>query len=365
MINQKRLLDTFLALVRIDSEWGDEAAMAREVAARLDRQGVSAETDGAGNVIAAVPGRVDGAPPVLFCAHLDTVRPGKGIVPQVTDGLITSASDTVLGADNKAAVAALLELLHSLAEDETAHGPIELVFTTGEEIFCAGAGTLDFSRFRARLAYAFDSPAPVGHVVTAGPGHVRIEAEFVGTSAHTGINPAAGRSAVRAAADAISRMRLGALAERTSANIGVIEGGTGPNIVAERCRLDGEARSCVPEDLRAAVDNLVAACADAAREHGVECHVTATPTLEPYHHEPDAPVVRLARQAARRAGLPDDVTWTLVGSDVNVLNAHGIPAVNLGAALTHAHTERESMRVYDLVAIARHAEAIVLEAAQP
>jgi len=363
MINIKRMLDTFLALVRIDSEWGEEAALARDVADRLAALDVSADIDGAGNVIATLAAAPPSqAPPVLFCAHLDTVKPGKGVVPQVTDGVVTSASDTILGADNNAAIAALLELAHSLHEDGTSHGPVELLFTTGEEIFCTGASALDFSRLESRLGYAFDSPAPIGHVVASGPGHVQTTAEFVGRAAHTGIEPEVGLSAIRAAADAITRMRLGPLGERTSANVGTIAGGTGRNVVPERCTLEGEARSCSAADLAAAVADMRAACENAAAEHGVTCTFTHTQTLQPYAHEADAPVVALARAAARRAGLPDEVTWTLVGSDVNVLNANGIPAVNLGAALTHSHTTRESQRVRDLADIAAHAEAIALEA---
>ena len=244
MVGTERLLDTFLDLVRIPSPSGQEEAVAEAIAARLGALGIAVERDAVGNLIA----RVDGVgEPLLLTAHMDTVVPCEGVVPVVRgEGdarIVASAGDTILGADDKAGVAILLELLAVLAENELAHRPLELLFTVGEEKGLRGAKALDVGRFRATMGLGLDVAGVPGIMVVHAPYQDHWRAVVHGRAAHAGGNPEAGVSAIQVAAEGIAGMPLGRIDDETTANIGVIQGGRATNIIPDRVELDGEARS--------------------------------------------------------------------------------------------------------------------------
>ncbi|HEU4979113.1 MAG TPA: M20/M25/M40 family metallo-hydrolase [Solirubrobacteraceae bacterium] len=354
-VERRRLNDTFAALCAIPSPFGRERAMAERVAQELRALGVEVEEDGAaaesgaecGNLLARIgpePPRAERS--VLLCAHLDTV-PHEGVVePVLVDGGWESAGDTILGADNKAAVAVLLALAHRVAVEGAPVG-VELLFTVSEENALAGAKAFDVSRLRSELGYVFDHASPIGEIVTASPSYARIEAEFLGQAAHAGLRPEDGRSAIAAAARAIAGMRLGRLDAETTANVGNIAGGApGTNIVPERCRLLAEARSLSPETLDAVVAEMIDRCQDAANDPAVECDVDVSVErlFEGYRQRPSAPQVVAAEAALRACGYEPTRIATGGGSDANAFEAAGFPCTNLanGTERNHQPDERVS-----------------------
>jgi len=279
----------------------------------------------------------------MFCAHLDTV-PLDGPVEVVLDeGVFRSRGDTILGADNKAAVTVLVELAARYAMANPAVG-LELVFTVAEEDGLRGA-ELDLGSLRSRFGFILDHASPVGEVVTAAPTYERLAAEFEGTEAHSGIRPEDGRSAIEAAAAAVARMKLGRLDEETTANVGVIEGGTASNVVPGRCRIQGEARSLDDGRASRTIGAMVDVCTWAASEHECDVDLEVTEMFRGYRLSSKAQSVTIARAALERSGVEARETSTGGGSDANVFQARGFPCVNLANGTKGAHQPDESVTV--------------------
>jgi tripeptide aminopeptidase len=352
-VERRRLNESLAKLCAIPSPFGRERAAAEHVRAELGALGLDVVEDGAaaetgaecGNLLARLPGRSDRS--VLLCAHLDTV-PHDGVVePVLVDGGWESAGDTILGADNKAAVAVLLAIAHRVAVEGSPVG-IELLFTVSEENALAGAKAFDVSGLCSDFGYVFDHATPIGEVVVASPTYVRIEARFHGAAAHAGIRPEAGRSAIAAAARAIAAMRLGRLDDETTANVGSIRGGAGgTNIVPEHCSFLAEARSLSQSSVEAVVAEMVDCVHDAANDPALECDVDVTVErlFEGYRHSANAPQVAAAEAALRACGYAPRRILTGGGSDANAFEAAGFPCTNLanGTERNHEPTERVSV----------------------
>jgi tripeptide aminopeptidase len=351
-VELRRLNDTFAELCAIPSPFGHERAVADRVTGELRSLELEVEEDGAaddlggdaGNLLARIPGRGDRS--VLLCAHLDTVPHEGPIEPVVVDGGWESAGETILGADNKAAVAVALALARRAAVEGSPVG-VELLFTVGEENALAGAKAFDVSRLRSELGYVYDHASPIGEVVVASPTYYRLEARFHGQAAHAGIRPESGRSAVVAAAKAVAAMRLGRLDEETTANIGSIHGGAGgTNIVPEHCALLGEARSLSETVADTLVAEMVDHCYDAANDPTCECDLdmSVERLFRGYRHKPSAPSVLAAEAALRACGYTPTRIQTGGGSDANAFEAAGLPVTNLanGTERNHEPTERVS-----------------------
>lgn len=343
-----RLGQTFSRLCAIESPFGHERACAEAVAAELRGLGLEvAEDDAAGaagaecgNLLARIPGR--GERSVLLCAHLDTVEVTAPIEPVVVDGGWENANDGILGADNKAAVAVMLETARRCAVEGAPVG-VELLFTVSEENALAGAKAFDASRLRSDFGYVFDHASPIGDVVLASPSYYRIAAEFHGRAAHAGIRPEDGRSAILAAAYAIAAMPLGRIDEQTTANVGSIAGGVGStNVVPERCRLLAEARSLDPARVESAVAGIVDAVHDGASAAECDVDVVVEKLFEGYRTKPSAGAVAAAEAALRATGYEPRRIVTGGGSDANALLVAGFECVNLanGTERNHEPTER-------------------------
>ena len=353
-VERRRLNDTFARLCAIPSPFGRERAMAEAVARELGAMGVDVEEDGVaaevgaecGNLLARIPGR--GERTILLCAHLDTVPEDGTIEPVVVDDGWESAGDTILGADNKAAVAVLLEVARRCAVEGSPVG-LELLFTVSEENALAGAKAFDVTTLRSDWGYVFDHASPIGEIIVASPTYYRFDAEFRGTPAHAGIRPEDGRSAIEAAARAIVAMRLGRIDEETTANIGTIAGGQrgGTNIVAARCTVVGETRSLDASKADAMVAEIVGHVHDAANTPACACDVDVTTQrlFEGYRHPSNAPAVRAAEQALRDCGYVPTRRTTGGGSDANAFEAAGLSCTNLanGTERNHEPTERVSV----------------------
>jgi tripeptide aminopeptidase len=347
-----RLNETFAALCRIPSPFGHERACSDHVAAELRRMGIESREDGAGPAAGAEcgnlyarAGRADAPRTVLLCAHLDTVSVEAAIEPVLVDGGWENAHDAILGADNKAAVAVMLEVARRVSV-EGAPVAVELLFTVSEENALAGAKEVDRAALTADFGYVFDHASPIGEVIVASPTYYRIGADFHGKAAHAGIRPEDGRSAIVAAAHAIGAMPLGRLDAETTANVGSIHGGVGStNVVAERCTLLAETRSLDPEKAEASVARLVDALSDGAAFAECDVDLSVEKLFTGYRVKPSSPAVVAAEAALQTCGYDPRRITTGGGSDANALEVLGLPCVNLanGTERNHEPTERVSV----------------------
>jgi tripeptide aminopeptidase len=338
-----RLADVFAGLCRIPSPFGHERACADRVAAELRGMGVAVEEDEHGNLLARIRARSERT--ILLCAHLDTVETGVPIDPVIVDGGWENANDGILGADNKAAIAVILEVARRASIEGSPVG-LELLFTVSEENALAGAKAFDVSALSADFGFVFDHATPVGGVVVASPTYFRIEAEFHGKAAHAGIRPEDGRSAVVAAARAIAAMPLGRLDDQTTANVGSVHGGVGStNVVPDRCRLLAEARSLDGERVEEVVATLVDALQDAAADTECDVDVVCEKLFTGYRVRPSAPELAAAEAALRACGYEPERLQTGGGSDANALQAAGFSCLNVanGTERNHEPTERVSV----------------------
>lgn len=365
VVDRERLLNEFLELVRIDSVSGQERWLGELLKGRLADLGLSVTEDGAGggrggagNVIAHLPGRVAG-PHLLFCAHMDTVEPGRRIEPVVgADGIIRPAGETILAADDKAGIAAILEALRWVVAEKPDHPAITVVFTVCEETGLLGAKALDAS-VRADLGFVLDATGRPGEVVVRAPSQDKITATVYGRAAHAGVNPEAGINAIYVAARAIAAMPLGRIDPETTANIGIISGGKAVNIVPDNVYLEGEVRSLKSARRAEHTALICRILEETARGAGARAEVQVELLYEGFDLRGSEPVVRIAQEAARRCGLQPVLTQSGGGSDANILNARGIPTVNLATGMEKVHTTEEQIAVADLVDLARLVTAII------
>lgn len=355
MIQNERLLHTFLDYVRIDSESTREGAMAARIATDLKAIGCQIYVDDSGprtgsetgNLYCTLPGTMPGEP-LLLSAHMDTVTPGNGVDPVVENGIIRSRGDTVLGGDDKSGVAAIVEAMRTVVEQGLPHPTIEAVFTVAEEIGLQGSLHLDYDRITARRAAVLDSSGPAGTIVISAPGQYKLSATVLGRRAHAGVAPEEGISAVQVLCDAVSRMKLLRIDQETTANIGTISATSATNIVPDRARLEAEARSRSDEKLEAQVRHMMDCLQTACDRFGASLEGGPTKIYSAYAFSPDDPFVADVAAACRRAGLEPRLTASGGGSDANHMNANGIQALVLGTGMHKVHTTSEELAVRDL-----------------
>jgi len=366
MIDRTRLVAEFLELVRIDSLSKREGRIAKRLGETLTGLGAAVEEDDAGqkvggeagNLLAKLPGTAPGAPALLLCAHMDTVVPGENVKPVVSGDVIRTDGTTVLGGDDKSGLVAILETLRVLREDRIPHGPIDVLFTICEEYGLLGAKHFDAGRLRARTGLVLDVDGACELVVSA-PAANKMVFTVHGLEAHAGVCPEQGISAIKVAGEAIAAMRLGRIDAETTANLGLIEGGLAVNIVPNRVRLRGEARSLSLEKLEAQTDHMRRCFEEAAARHrtrvGERLHTARAETRVERDYDRldlpvDAPIVRLTERAAANLGKPFTTRATGGGSDANVLNGRGLQVANLACGMREIHTVNEWIDVKDMVA---------------
>lgn len=350
------LLTSFLDLCALPTPPGSERAVADRVLAYLRELGLEPEEDAsgpavdsdAGNILCRIPATAPGTP-VFLCAHMDTVPPLAAIEPFVDDdGVVRNAGGTILGADNKSALAVMLEAARRLLEERRPHAGLELVLTTREEVGLVGVRAFDHARLEAQVGYVYDQAAPIGEVILGAPHQRALDVSFRGRAAHAGMVPEEGRSAIAAAAKAIADLRLGRLDEETTANVGLIEGGSARNVVPERCSFLVDVRSHDPVKLAALVQEVLDAATFAAgiEECGLETEVRE---ISPgYRFRRDEPAVALAAAALARAGYEPTFGYTGGGADANIFNERGRRCVNLANGMAAIHTPDEHIAVADL-----------------
>ncbi|MCX6372111.1 MAG: M20/M25/M40 family metallo-hydrolase [Actinobacteria bacterium] len=359
------LRDLFVSLSGIRSPSLEEREIAVAVKDFVRIAGLEAVEDASaalsgcacGNLIVRIAGRGEGTP-IALCAHLDTVPLDRAPTVIVENGVVRTDGETILGADDKAAVAPLLLVLRDLAQEPPA-ADVEFVFTVGEEIGLKGAKALDPAALAAAAVFVFDSEGEPGTVIVAAPTLKAVAAEFRGVAAHAGIEPQHGRSAILAAARALAAMPLGRIDDETTANAGLIEGGSAVNVVAERCVVRAEARSRDEQKLAAQVAVMVEAFTVAAAETGVEVEVDVMEDFHGYAHAADALPRRIAAAALAEAGLEARYVGGGGGSDANVFNARGLPALTLGVGFERVHSPHECISLERLEQLYRLGHALV------
>jgi tripeptide aminopeptidase len=350
-----RLHDTFAALCRIESPSGRERGVADWLTAQLrglglevneDDSGPAAGSD-AGNLLARIEGR--GAGSVLLCAHMDTVPLAAAVEPVLVDGRWENANEGIIGADNKSAIAVILELArHAVAAGEPPPVSIEILFTVCEEVSLRGSREFDTSRLQSAFGYVFDHATPIGEIVVASPTHYRIVAELRGRAAHAGVRPEVGRSAVVAAANAIAAMRLGRLDAETTANVGLITGGSAINVIPERCRVEAEVRSLDADRASTVTTELVDHLQDAANAGECDLDVNVERMFAGYRTKSRAPQLAVAERALRACGYEPRHIDSGGASDANSFEADGFACTCLADGVERNHEPGERVSASDL-----------------
>lgn len=359
-INKDRLIACFTDLVSIDSRSFDERETGEFIQRHLEALGFSVSEDDAGkrfngscgNIYGFKKGGLEGEP-LLFCAHMDTVEPSGGKQAIIGEnGVIKSNGKTVLGADDCAGIAAILEALHVLEERSIPRRSVEVLFTIAEELYCKGAEQFDFSRINAKEAYVLDLMGPIGLAAHKAPTILSFNVTVTGRSSHAGFAPQEGVHSIAAAADAIGKLRMGRLDEETTLNVGVIQGGLATNIVPERCSVSGEIRSYSHAKALRTADVVKKHFADSAGVLGASIDFQLQLHCEAYETRLDHPVVKRFERVCGERGLQAVLQPTFGGSDNNCLAKHGIHGLVIANAMHQCHSCEEYTTVEELCAIA-------------
>jgi tripeptide aminopeptidase len=365
------MVDSFCSLVRITSLSGHEATVAEALARQLTELGLSVEFDKAhepiggevGNLIAKLPATDPYLPTLMLQSHMDTVTPGHGISPQVGEEFITSAGDTILGADAKAGINVILHAVREVVSLDIAHGELQVVLCIAEETGLFGARYLDYSAVSPAYCFVFDGGRQAGGMVIGAPSAYKLTWEVRGKAAHAGVHPEQGINAVQAAAAGIARMRLGRIDFETTSNVGIISGGQARNIVPDCCMVEAEARSHDHDKLESQLAHMTMCMAHAAEEYGAEfVEVERVLSYKRFRLEEEAPIVRIASSAAEAIGIEPSTEIGGGGSDANIFNDRGLPAVICATGAESPHTLTERLNIAEHVRCAEWLVEIVREA---
>lgn len=366
-----RIVHEFMELVQVDSETRNEQEISRVLKEKFNALGLEVMEDdsrertghGSGNLIVTWKAEgVEQAPKLFFTCHMDTVTPGKGIKPQLgEDGWIRSDGSTILGSDDKAGIAALFEAIRVVREQNIPHGQIQFVITAGEESGLMGARAMKPDVLDSDFGYALDSNGEVGSICIAAPTQARIEMKITGKSAHAGVNPEDGISAIQVASKAISKMKLGRIDKETTANIGSFEGGGATNVVCDFVLIRAEARSIVQEKVNHQIQHMREALETTAREFGAQGEFRSEVIYPAFSFTEHDEVVQVAQRAIQGLGLATPTFHSGGGSDANVFNGLGIPTVNLAVGYQNIHTTEEKIKADDLVKVAEVVVALIQE----
>jgi len=354
MIDKKLLLDSFLEYIRIDSEAGNELPMAQRLLADLKEIGCEITTDNAGeavgsngfNIYATLPGD-PALEPLMFSAHMDTVVPGKGIQPVIgEDGIIRAAGDTILAADDKAGLCAIVAALREAAK--VPHRTVEAVFTISEEVGLLGAKNLDYSRIRSKKCVVLDSDRSPARMGVGGPGQNSLRATITGRKAHAGVEPENGISAIQAAAHAVAAMQLLRVDFETTCNIGTFRAEGPTNIVSDHVELVMEVRSRNTDKLVAHTQHIIDCMQQACDRFGAKLEYQVNTMYLGFELKEDHPLVQQVSAALRQMGLEPKLELSGGGSDSNIYVQHGIPTVNIGVGMDKAHTSDEWLCISEM-----------------
>jgi tripeptide aminopeptidase len=372
MINEERLVSLFKELCLINAPALQEKDCFDFVKNHLIKMGLEVHEDNAGakiggnsnNIIAWLRGNKPGAPKIFLSAHLDTVEPTAGLTIEERDGVFYSSSDTILGADDKGGMAPAIEAVQCLIETGEPHGDVCLLFSVAEEIGLKGAAALEVEDLGLDFGYVLDTGPPVGTFVTRTATHDKLDITIMGKPAHAGKDPEKGVNAIQVAAAAIAGMKMGRIGPETTANLGIISGGSAVNVVCPEVKIRAEARSTSVEELDKQVGHMIQRFEEAAREWGAEVNIDHERHYDSYNIPEDSLVVKVAQQASMDLGFGAKLRTTLGGSDANVYNTKGIPTIVVATGMDKIHTHDEFISRRDLVDTAELAYRIIRRASE-
>ncbi|MEG6584281.1 M20/M25/M40 family metallo-hydrolase [Dendrosporobacter sp. 1207_IL3150] len=370
MINKKRMLSEFLELTKIRCSTKAEREVGDLLKQRLINLGLDVFEDevgvqiggNCGNIIGFLPSNVARAETIMLSAHMDCVEPCGNVSPIVEGGIIKSCGNTILGADDKAGIAAILEGIRAIVENKLPHGGIQVVFTVSEEGGLDGSKNINKKHLKAAMGYALDSGGEPGQIITKAPGQNSIDVIIHGKKAHAGVAPEQGINAIVLAGKALAELKQGRIDEETTANVGIINGGNATNIVPDRVEIKCEARSRNVEKLAAQTEHMRNTFERVALENGGRVEVNIHHAYDPYVLTDDAPVVQLAVKSAESIGLKPVIQATGGGSDANFFNGYGVPTAVLGVGMSKVHTTEEYIKEEDLYNTAELVVAIITNA---
>jgi tripeptide aminopeptidase len=359
MIHEQRLVETFLELVQIDSPAGDEQQIAERVAEKLRALGAQVHIDALYNVSAFLPGRgvKQGTKPLFLNAHTDNVAPARGIKPIVAGGQIASDGTTVLGADDLAGVAAILEGVTALVESDKKFVPLEIAITSQEELGLVGAKGLDLQNFTAKEGVVLDSGGPVGAIILASPTHNLLEITIKGKASHSA-RPEGSINALKIAAQAIAKTKLGRLDRDSTANFGIVRAGHSRNVVPDKAEIVGEVRSRNARKLDKHTRGIRQIFEKTVRDTGAKLEFRVTRAYNRYEFKKSDRVVRRVAKALKHIGRAPRFEMTMGGSDANIWNAKGIKTVVVSVGYEKIHTTDEYLPIAELVKAAELVEAL-------
>ncbi len=360
-INRKRLVKTFVDLAKIPSPSWKEAEVADYIIKTLRPLRVECKLYPCGeshNLLARIDGD-NSRKPVLFSCHMDTVTPCENVSPVVTDKKITSDGTTVLGADDKSAIAVFLEAVRVIRENKIQHGPIEMLFSCAEEIGLNGAKEFDLSVLKARRAFIFDSEGDIGRIILKSPTQFTMNITIKGRAAHAGIAPEKGINSIRVSSEIISRIPNGRIDEETTVNVGVISGGQASNIVPEETSFELEVRSMNVKKLKGIVSEIEKTIRAVSKEYKAKPVIGKRLEYWGFSISRESAIVKVIDKAVRKIGITPVYEASGGGSDTNIINRAGIRAVNLSIGMRKVHTRDEFILIDDLVDGARLILSIV------
>lgn len=337
LLNKKRLIKRFIDYVKIDSESGNEERFAMRLISDLKKLGLKPTQDKIGNIFVNIKGSVQNSPTILLNAHIDTVTPGKSIKPRIIGGNVRSDGKTILGADNKAGVAAIIEALTIIKKENIPHSNLLIVFTVQEETGLYGSKHIDRKKLKADFGFVFDGGGPET-IHNAAPAQKNIEVWIKGKAAHAGVHPEDGINAIKVASEAIARMKQGRIDFETTANIGIIKGGKATNIISEDVYIKGEARSHNPKKLKKQVDHMISCFKKSCKKHKAKLKFKISDIYPSFKISSTHKIFKL---------IPDPYTLKPSGggSDANMFNKYGIPSIIMGVGAHNLHGIREKLSI--------------------
>jgi len=357
-MSKERLVETFFKYVAIDSESYLEKDFAMKLAKDFKELGCSVYFDEAGKSIGGNSGNLyctfegnNKKEPIMFSAHMDTVKPGIGIKPIIKNGKILSSGDTILGADDKAGITVIIELLRRIKEEKIDSPTIEFIFTVAEEMGLKGALSLDYSRINSKSGIILDVGGKAGKIINSAPGHVVLEGTFIGTSSHAGSNPEAGKSSVRMACEAISNMKLQRIDKETTANISGMFSDYATNIISGKTRILGEVRSLNPKKLKKQMDHMLEKIEKACEKYNGEFKGGFSETYKSYKYSEKDEFIEKLKIACENKGVYPKICASGGGSDANIMIENGIKAINFSCGMEKAHSLEEEVSIEELVKV--------------
>lgn len=361
-INNKRLLDTFFEVLRIKSPSGSEKQIVEYVKNRLDSLGLEIHIDDSGKEYGSNSGNMiaihrtknpSSSSPIFFVAHLDTVEVKGEVIPVLEKGLVKNKDkETILGGDDKVAVAAILEAISVIKENNIPTGDIYIIFTISEEIGVVGAKYVDLGKVKAEYGFVFDADGDIGNIVVQAPYQDSIYADFKGKAAHAGVEPENGINSIMAASEAITKMDIGRLDKETTANVGKFNGGVARNIVPENTTLELEARSLKLLKLEKLTRSMIQKLKSASKKYGTKLKLKVIREYDGFKIKRDETPFIIAKTVLENMGIIPNAVSTGGGSDINIFNSKGKRAVNLSSGMENVHTNKEFVKVAELEKLA-------------